>query len=158
VKVSDIGAEQKKHTSLRTRAKHYRAMAAAIQSSDEERIAAFPKYIPRGKPVAWYLERAERDSQASEMAGDMASLLLDMEHRNRLERMTPAEVWEALVEGHSYPGIDYHHRGWLDMMAFFIVEKRQDLSYIVPKLSREQRELCQDLIRAMFEDLMEAFQ
>jgi hypothetical protein len=59
--VSDIGEQQIKHTRLRTRATHYRAMAAAIQAGDEQAIAAFPKYIPRGKPVSWYLERAERD-------------------------------------------------------------------------------------------------
>jgi len=157
MKYSDIGEQQIKHTRLRTRAKHYRNMAAAIQAGDEQTIAAFPRYIPRGKPVSWYLERAERDQQASETAGDMASLLVDMEHRNRLEAMTPDEVWEALVEGHGYPGTDYRHRGWLDTIAFFIDEKVQDLPYLVPKLSRQQREYCQGLIRAMLEDLIEAF-
>jgi hypothetical protein len=157
MKLSTIGEQQVKHTRLRCRARHYRAMAAAIQAGDEEYIATFPKYIPRGKPVSWYLERAERDRQASEMAGDMASLLGDMERRNHLEAMTPAEVWDDLVEGHGYPGTDYRHRGWLDLMSFFIEEKLQDLPYLVPKLSRQQREHCQGLIRAMFEDLIEAF-
>jgi hypothetical protein len=155
--VSDIGEQQIKHTRLRTRAKHYRAMAAAIQAGDEETIAAFPKYIPRGKPVSWYLERAERDMQASETAGDMASLLVDMEHRNRLEAMTSDEIWENLMEGHGYPGTDYRHPGWLDFLTFLIDQKVQDLPYMVPKLSREQREYCQRVVRAMFEDLIEAF-
>jgi hypothetical protein len=155
--VSDIGEQQIKHAKLRTRAKHYRHMAAAIQAGDEETIAAFPKYIPRGKPVAWYLERAERDQRASEMAGDMASLLVDMEHRNRLEAMTPDEVWQNLVEGKSYPGTDYRHKGWLEFLSFMIDEKVEDLPYMVPKLSREQREYCQGVIRAMLEDLIEAF-
>ena len=155
--VSDIGEQQIKHTRLRTRATHYRNMAAAIQAGDEQTIAAFPKYIPRGRPVSWYLGRAERDMQASEMAGEMASLLVDMEHRNRLEAMTPEEVWAALVEGQSFPGTDYQQKGWLEFLAFLIDEKAQDLPYMVSKLSRQQREYCQGLIRAMLEDLIEAF-
>jgi hypothetical protein len=107
--------------------------------------------------MSWYLERAERDQQDSEMAGDMASLLEDMEHRNRLDAMTADDVWEALVEGHGYPGMDDRYRGWLDTMALFIEDRVQDLPYVVPKLSRQQREYCQGLIRAMFEELMEAF-
>jgi hypothetical protein len=157
MKYSDTGEQQVKHTRLRTRAKHYRNMAAAIQAGDEQTIAAFPKYIPRGKPVSWYLERAEQDMQASETAGDMASLLVDMEHRNRLEAMTPDEVWEDLVAGRTYPGMAYHHEGWLEFLAILIDQKVQDLPYLVPKLSREQREYCQGRIRAMFEDLIEAF-
>jgi hypothetical protein len=132
-------------------------MAAAIQAGDEQTIAAFPKYIPRGRPVSWYLERAERDRQAAETAGDMASLLVDMEHRNHLEAMTADEVWENLVEGHGYPGTDYRHQGWLEFLAILIDKKVQDLPYLVPKLSRKQREYCQGRIRAMLEDLIEAF-
>jgi hypothetical protein len=155
--VSDIGEQQIKHTRLRCRARHYRAMAAAIQAGDEQTIAAFPKYIPRGRPVSWYLERAERDMQASETAGDMASLLVDMEHRNHLEAMTPDAVWEDLVAGHTYPGMASRQGGWLEFLAFLIDQKVQDLPYQVPKLSREQCEYCQGRIRAMFEDLIEAF-
>jgi hypothetical protein len=155
--VSDIGEQQVKHTRLRTRAKHYRKMAAAIQAGDEQTIAAFPKYIPRGKPVSWYLEQAERDRQASDMAREMASLLVDMERRNWLERMTPEEVWADLVDGHGFPGMEYRQPGWLDFLAVLIAQKVQDLPYLVPKLSREQREYCQGRIRAMLEDLIDAF-
>ena len=80
-----------------------------------------------------------------------------MEKRNRLEAMTPEEVWEDLVVGHGYPGMEWRHQGWLDFMAFFIHEKIEDFPYLVPKLSREQREYCQGRIRAMMEDLLEAF-
>jgi hypothetical protein len=155
--VSDIGAAQIKHTRLRCRAQHYRNMAAAIQAGDEQTIAAFPKYIPRGRPVSWYLERAERDMQASETAGDMASLLVDLEHRNQLDAMTPQQVWARLVEGQGFPGTAYRHPGWIEFLAFLIEEKVQELPYLVPKLSREQREYCQGRIRAMLEDLIEAF-
>jgi hypothetical protein len=155
--VSDIGEQQIKHTRLRCRARHYRAMAAAIQAGNEQTIAAFPKYIPRGRPVEWYLERAQRDSLASETAGDMATLLVDMEHRNRLDAMTPAEVWADLGDGQGFPGMEYQQPGWLDFLAVLIDQKVQDLPYLVPKLSREQREYCQGRIRAMLEDLIEAF-
>jgi hypothetical protein len=48
--VSDIGVEQRTHTSFRTKAQHYRRMAAAMAARDARTIACFPKYIPRGHP------------------------------------------------------------------------------------------------------------
>jgi hypothetical protein len=155
--VSDIGVEQRKHTANARKAKVYRQMAAAIVSQDEATIAALPKYIPRGHPPEWYLVRAETAEQISTAAGDMASLLSDMERRNRLDAMTPAAVWDDLVQGYGYPGMTYRHDGWLDFLAFFVHQKREDLPYLVPKLSREQREYCQGHIRALLDDLIEAF-
>jgi hypothetical protein len=155
--VSHIGVEQHKHTAHTRKALLYRQMAAAIVVQDERKIAAFPKYIPRGHTPDWYLERAEKAEQVSAVAGDMASLLVDMETRNRLEAMTPEEVWVNLVEGYKYPGTAYRHEGWVDFLAFLIDEKVDELPYLVPKLSRTQRAYCQGRIRAMMEDLIEAF-
>jgi BRO family, N-terminal domain len=96
MKCSDIGEQQVRHTRLRTRATHYRNMAVAIQAGDEQTIAAFPKYIARGKPVSWYLERAEQDMQASQKAGELAEALSAMKRQNQLDRMTVEEKCEAL--------------------------------------------------------------
>jgi hypothetical protein len=98
VRLSAIGEQQVKHTRLRTRATHYRNMAAAIQAGNEPTIAKFPKYIPRGKPVSWYLERAERDMQDSEWAGELAKALSETEHQQRLERMTVEERCEDIED------------------------------------------------------------
>jgi hypothetical protein len=74
--VTDIGVEQRKHTTNAGKAVVYRQMAAAIATRDHATIAALPKYVPRGHPPEWYLERAEKAEQVSTAAGDMASLLV----------------------------------------------------------------------------------
>src|SRR5215475_11737069 len=95
--LSQIGMEQRKHTSLRTKARHYRRMAAALMLQDEGTIATFPQYVPRGHPPDWYVARAERFERESETAGEMAHLLRDMEHRNHLDALTPGDAWAKLV-------------------------------------------------------------
>jgi hypothetical protein len=155
--VSNIGTEQRRQTANARKAFLYREMAAAITMGATNLIAGFPKYVPRGHPPEWYLARAEKAEQVSKTAGDMASLLVDMEKRNRLEAMTPEDVWDDLVAGHTYPGMEYRHDGWVDFLAFLIHEKVEDLPYLVPKLSREQCEFCQGRIRAIMEDLLGAF-
>ena len=61
------------------------------------------------------------------------------------------------MEGRGYPGMTWRHQGWIDFMAFFMHEKIEQLPYLVPKLSQEQREDCQGRIRVMLEDLLDAF-
>jgi hypothetical protein len=113
--------EQRKHTAKARKTLLYRAMAAAIVIQDEAQIAAFPK---------WYLERAEQAQQASEAVRDMAGLLVDMEHRNRLEAMTPEEVVQDLIDGYTYPGMTYRQHGWLAHLAFIIDQKVEELPYL----------------------------
>jgi hypothetical protein len=74
-------------------------MAAAIQRGDAQAIAAFPKYVPRGKPIPWDLERAERDMEDSRRAGELAEALSAMERENRLDRLTVDEKCEAIDHG-----------------------------------------------------------
>jgi hypothetical protein len=158
--VSDIGVEQRKHTSLRTKAKHYRRMAAAMAAHDARTIASFPKYIPRGHPPDWYLTRAEQYEQESATAEEMASLLYDMEHRNRLEASTPQDVWRHLAGDERAVGESFHPalgKGVLDTLAFWVDYIGKDLPYTVAKLSTKQRQWCQQFIRAKMEDLIEAF-
>jgi hypothetical protein len=155
--ISDIGIELRKHTANARKAKVYRQMAAAIMMEDETTIAALPKYVPRGHAPAWYLERADKAEQVSHTAGDMADLLHNMEQRNRWEAMTPEEVWADLVEGRGFPGMAWRHEGWIEFLGFLIHEKLEQLPYLVPKLSPEQREYCRGRIRAMLGDLIEAF-
>jgi hypothetical protein len=141
--VSDIGIEQCKHTSLRRKAMHYRRMAAAIATNDAPTIATFPKYIPRGHPPDWYLARAEQYEQESATAGEMASLVYDMEHRNRLEASTPQDVWRHLAGDERFVGEPYHpalSEGTLDTLAFWVDYIGKDLPYTVAKLSTEQRQ------------------
>lgn len=150
---SGIGIEQRKHTSLRTKAGHYRRMAAAIIAQDTVTIATFPKYIPRGHPPEWYLSRADRFQQESETAGEMAHLLRDMEHRTRLDGMTAEETWLSLVGHHRWPG----DNGQLDTIAFFVDILGETLPYLWHKLTAEQRLACQQLIRGKMEELIAAF-
>lgn len=59
--VSDIGAEHRKQTSHARKAVLYREMAAAITMGAANRIAGFPKYIPRGHtPARSRLSRAQK--------------------------------------------------------------------------------------------------
>jgi hypothetical protein len=158
--VSDIGIEQRKHTSLRTKAAHYRRMAAAIAANDAPTIAAFPKYIPRGHPPDWYLTRAEQYEQESSTAEEMASLLYDMERRNSLEASTPEQVWRHLAGDERFMGEPYHpalSKGTLDTLAYWVDYIGKDLPYTVDKLTPEQRQWCQQFIRAKMEDPIEAF-
>jgi hypothetical protein len=145
--VSDIGEQQIKHTRLRTRATHYRAMAAAIQAGDEQAIAAFPKYIPRGKPVSWYLERAERDREASEKAGELADLLSDMEHQNYLDRMTIEQKCERLDSA-------------LHTVTFVLGGEHsclKDLPKLLRGLTSSQQQRYRARMSTLFEEVMQLF-
>jgi hypothetical protein len=143
--VSDIGEQQIKHTRLRTKARHYRAMAAAIQVHDEATIATFPKYVPRGRPISWYLERAEQAERASEMAGEMASLLGDMEHRNYLDRMTVEQKCER---------IETAAKEVIFWIEHYILD---DLPQLFAGLSREQKQGYQRLFTGIVQRLTNAF-
>lgn len=48
--VSDIGVEQRKHTSFRTKAQHYRRMAAAMAAHDARAHRELPQVHPSGAP------------------------------------------------------------------------------------------------------------
>jgi hypothetical protein len=56
--VSNIGAEQRKQTSNARKAVLFREMAAALTMGATNLITGFPKYVLRGYPPEWYLERA----------------------------------------------------------------------------------------------------
>ena len=158
--VSDIGVEQRKHTSLRTKAGHYRRMAAAIAANDAPTIASFPKYVPRGHPPDWYLTRAEQYEQESATAGEMASLLYDMERRNYLDAATPEQVWRCLTGDERWRGEEFHPalgKGTLDTLAYWADYIGRDLLYTAAKLTTEQRQWCQRFIRTHMETLIEAF-
>jgi hypothetical protein len=155
--VSNIGAEQRKQTANARKAVLYRDMAAALTMGAPNLIASFPKYVPRGHTPAWYLKRAEKSEQASAAAGELADLLTDMEKRNSLERITPAEIWRVLTGDERFPDSPGLAKGLLDTLAFWVDYIGEDLPYFVPKLSTEQRQWCQQFIRAKMEDLIEAF-
>jgi hypothetical protein len=156
--VSDIGIAQRKHTANARKAEVYRQMAAAIEAGDEATIAALPTYVPRGKAPEWYRERAARAEQVSATAGEMAGLLVDMERRNRLDAMTPEEAWIDLVEGREFPGTTYRQQGRLHSLDVLVDALMEDIPYLAPKLSTEQRHHCQQFIRAMMEGLIQAFE
>ena len=155
--VSNIGSEHRKQTANTRKAVLYREMATAITAGDQEAIAAMPTSVPRGKPPAWYVARAERAEQISTTAKDMVDLLQDMEHRNRLEAQTAEEVWVALV-GDQASEMPWRSRGKLGALDFWVEHILEDLPYQRPKLSLEQRRGCQQFIRAKMEDLIKAFE
>jgi hypothetical protein len=165
--VSNIGKEQRKQTANARKALLYRQMAEAIRDHDDGMIAGFPKYVPRGKPIVWYLERAEQAEQVSATAGEMASLLVDMKHRNRLAQMTPQEAWDDLVGSCGLHGdeinsdlediLPWSRRGRLQTLTFFIDQVVEDLPYLAPKLTTAQRHEAREFLRAKMEDLLEAF-
>jgi hypothetical protein len=135
-------------------------MAEAIRTRDENTIAAFPKYIPRGHPPEWYLTRARQYEQESATAGAMAELLSDMEHRNRLEAMTPEDVWRRLVGDERFQGEEFHPflgKGTLDTLAHWVDYIGRDLPYTAAKLTTEQRLYIQGIIRTQMEALIDAF-
>jgi hypothetical protein len=80
-----------------------------------------------------------------------------MEKRNSLERITPEEVWRVLTGDERFPDSSGLAKGLLDTLAFWVDYIGEDLPYFVPKLSTEQRQWCQQFIRAKMEDLIEAF-
>jgi hypothetical protein len=132
--VSGIGVEQRKHTSLRTKARHYRPN--------------------------WYLTRVEQYEQESSTAEEMASLLYDMERRNHLEVMTPLDVWRHLAGDERWVGEEFHPalgKGSLDTLAYWVDYIGKDLPYTADKLTPEQRQWCQQVIRTHMEALIEAF-
>jgi hypothetical protein len=167
--VSNIGKEQRKSTANARKALLYRQMAEAILANDQGTIAAFPKYVPRGKAPAWYLARAEQAEQASATAGEMASLLVDMEHRTYLDGLSPVQAWIKLVGIHGLRGDEqnsdpddpfptfFQHQGQLQHIAFIIDILVEDLPYLAPKLSTAQRHEAREFLRAKMEDLLEAF-
>jgi hypothetical protein len=158
--ISELGKEQRKHTSLRTKAGHYRRMAAAIAANDTPTIAAFPKYVPRGHPPEWYLTRAEQYEQESATAEEMSHLLYDMERRNRLDAMTPEDVWRHLVGDERWRGEEFHpalSKSALDTLDFWIDHIGSFLPYTADKLTPEQRQWCQRYIRNKMEALIDAF-
>ena len=151
--VSDSGAAHRKQTANARKAVLYREMAAAITRGATDRIAALPKSVPRGHPPEWYLERAEKAEQLSATAEELVHLLADMEHRNHLERLTPEQAWARLVGAHRWPG----DHGLLGTLDCWIDHLGEQLPYILAKLSPEQRQWCQHVIRARMADLMAAF-
>jgi hypothetical protein len=121
---------------------------------------ASPNTSLGGTPPDWYLTRAEQYEQASATAEERASLLYDMEHRNRLEASTPQDVWRHLAGDKRGVGESFHlalSQGVLDTLAFWVDYVGKDLPYTVAKLSTKQRQWCQQFIRAKMEDLIEAF-
>ena len=152
-----IGTEQRKHTALRTKAAHYRRMALALQGGTVAQDR-FPKYVPRGKPAAWYLAKATAFEQASETAGELAHLLHDLEQRTRWEAMTAEEAWERLITGRTSPGMTWRGQGLVEVFAWVLQQHLEEIHALVPKLSRAQREEAQGLIRALMTALLDAFQ
>jgi hypothetical protein len=163
--VSNIGKEQRKSTANARKALLYRQMAEAILANDQGTIAAFPKYVPRGKAPVWYLARAEQAEQALATAAEIASLLVDLEQRNYLDAMTPEQAWRRLVgtrglqgdedHGQSLPGMDDH--GLVQTATHFLDILAEELPYHAPKLSTAQRHEAREFLRAKMEDLPEAF-
>jgi hypothetical protein len=121
-----IGQQQRKHTGLRTKAEHYRRMALAIQANTLERHT-FPTYVPRGKPPEWYRAKAAEYERQSETAGELASALVDLEHQQYLDRITPERAANR-IEG-DFRALDY----MLDHLAC-------DWPKLASKLSTDQRE------------------
>jgi hypothetical protein len=166
--VSNIGKEQRKQTANARKALLYRQMTEAILAKNAGTIAAFPKYVPRGRRPAWYLERAEAAEHTSVAAGEMASLLVDMEHRNYVDGLTPLQAWIRLVGVHGLRGDEQHgdpddplaqfrRTGQLQHIAQLIDILAEDLPYLVPKLSTAQRHEAREFLQAKMEDLLEAF-
>jgi hypothetical protein len=132
---SDIGAEQRKHTALRTKAAHYRRMAMAIQANTLARHT-FPRYVPRGKAPEWYYAKADEYERQSEIADTLASALSDARQQEWLDTRTPEDASMWVDNG-------------LQAMGGLVEHLLADWPKLGQKLSADTRAHAQAQIRVM---------
>lgn len=143
---SDIGQQQRKHTSLRTKAEHYRNMGLNIQMGTLPKSLGrhtFPKYVPRGKTAEWYLAKADEYERQSEISGDLAHALVDLKHQEWLDTRTPEEAAMWIDNG-------------LQAVAGFVEHLLGDWPKLAQKLSADQREAYQGQVRVLMGWLIKA--
>ena len=103
----------------------------------------------------------------------MADVLRDMEHRNYLDGLDPAEAWAKLVGPYGLRGDECHGkfaemlkdspgawapRGWLQSIANWVEMMRDELPHLTPKLTMAQRLEAAEFLKAVVEDAITQLQ